>query len=80
MFVLLVVAAGYRLAIICCDDDGKSHFVSKLHLYRKPYAAVEDVSQYQNYLKRHFVYSAQSASITFSKNVRVLASDTDFEE
>ena len=76
---MFLVATGYRLAIICCDDGGKSHFVSKLHLYRKPYAEVQDTSHYQNYLKRHFVYNSQSAPITFSQNIKVLASDTDFD-
>ena len=42
--------------VICSNhEEEKSHIISKLHLYRRPYGVPADIAKYQHYLKCHFV-------------------------
>lgn len=50
-----VVPSGYRLAIICSnEEESKSHFISKLHLFRRPFVPPTDIQRFKHYLASKF--------------------------
>ena len=53
----------YKLVIVCSNEDqDKSHMVSKLQLYSKPYAgSLKPIHEFQEYLKTQFIRWPESA-------------------
>ena len=46
---------GYRLVILYSnEEETKSHFISKLQLYRRPFIPQPNADSYQTYLAGHF--------------------------
>ena len=57
MFILLIIIfdVDYRLVIICSnEDEEKSHFISKLHLFKRTHIPPSDIQLYRKYLITHF--------------------------
>ena len=53
---------GYRLVIICSnEEEEKSHFISKLHLSRRPFIPRKDFEEYKKYLSIHYTNQAVDA-------------------
>ena len=45
----------YRIVIICSnEEEGKSHVISKLQFYRRPYSALPPDARFAEYLLGHF--------------------------
>ena len=54
------IYTGYRLLIICSSkDEERSHIISKLRLFRRPYGVPADPAKYRVYLRSHFVDDKQ---------------------
>ena len=67
---------GYRLVIFYSDEEEtKSHFVSKLQLYRRPFFPESDVTVYREYLAEHFSQSENSKSVQ-----HMVAATVDYEK
>ena len=55
-YCLLNICTGYRLVIICSNQDKKkSHIISKLDLYHRSYVVPSQITKYQQYLRQHFI-------------------------
>ena len=53
--------AGYRLVVICSNvDEEKSHIISKLSLFRRPFIQMHHEEKYKKYLKNHMVFGSKS--------------------
>lgn len=49
--------------IICSnEDEEKSHVITKLHSYRRPFPVTMDSEQCKRYLKAHFTRQVESAA------------------
>ena len=45
----------YRIVIICSsEEEGKSHVISKLQLFRRRFSALQPNTSFASYLLRHF--------------------------
>ena len=65
----------YRLVIICSnEEEEKSHFISKLHLYRRPFIPKSDIQEYKKYLAIHFTHQTREQGNFFPASVM------DFEQ
>lgn len=54
-FDLIFLCIGYKLAIICSnEDEERSHIVAQLQNYRRPYSAMSGKTDFQEYLLHHF--------------------------
>ena len=59
--------------IICSnEEEEKSHFISKLHHFRRPFIPRIDLQEYRNFLAIHFTGQTQSTGTS--------ASCVDFEQ
>ena len=66
--------------VICSShEEEKSHIISKLHLYRRPYAISYQISKYRQYLRQHFVVEGEPDRQTRASWLPVVASDVDRE-
>lgn len=67
--------------IICSnEDEERSHFIAKLHLFRKPFLPKCDLEEYRKYLAAKF--TAQSEEIedsTSQYGLSIQAAVVDFE-
>ena len=51
----LIFLSDYRIVIICSsEEEGKSHVISKLQLFRRPFSALQPNTSFAGYLLRHF--------------------------
>ena len=67
----------YKLVIICSnEDEDKSHIISKLQFYRRPFTTLHSVQTFSQYLITHFISWPQSGL----KGQRILASVVDPEK
>ena len=70
---------GYRLVIICSNEqEEKSHFISKLYHFRRPYMPGIDKNDYRKYLYLHFTNRTQD--FDFQADSCMAASSVDFEQ
>ena len=45
----------YKIVIICSnEEEKKSHVISKLQFYRRPYSAMQSNFEFEEYFMRHF--------------------------
>ncbi len=64
--------------MICNNEEGeKSHFISKLHHFQRPYIPRIDLQDYKEYLGIHFTSDAQAQDQADSC---MAASSVDFEQ
>lgn len=69
--------ADYRLVIICSnEEEEKSYFISKLHLFKRPYVTQKDVVEIKYYLLNHFTKQVQKSGKS-SYDVANMASVVD---
>ena len=55
-------SAGYRIVIICSnEEEDTSYFISKLHLYRRPFVFQTSAKELEDYLLDHFTKQVQKA-------------------
>ena len=74
-------STGYRLVVICSNqDEEKSHIISKLHFYRRPYAVPSEITKYQRYMKQHFVAEGEPDHRNRASWLPVVASEVDHEK
>ena len=53
--------------IICSnEEEEKSHFISKLHLFRRPFVPKSDLQEYQKYLAIHFTNQADDMATQYT--------------
>jgi len=66
----------YKLVIICNDEEErKSHIISKLYLYRRPYMpTITDDENYRKYLADH------CKDKMMVSDTRISASTVDYEK
>ena len=58
----LLFPPDYRIVIICSnEEEGKSHVISKLQFYRRPYSALPPDASFAEYLLGHFRRWPESA-------------------
>ena len=57
------MCSDFKLVIVCSNEDqDKSHMVSKLQLYSRPYVGlVKPIREFQEYLKAQFIHWPESA-------------------
>jgi hypothetical protein len=68
----------YRIVVICSnEDEGKSYFISKLHLFRRPYVPETNIKEFEHYLVNHFTKQVQKSTKS-SQDVGNMASVVDF--
>ena len=68
--------------MIICSNEGeeKSHFISKLHLFKRHYVCPSDPQEYQNYLLTKFTRQSKKWNeSTFRDEAPVPASVVDYE-
>ena len=66
--------------VICSNqDEEKSHIISKLHLYRRPYTVPSEITKYQQYLQQHFVSEGDHDHQTRADSHSMVASGVDRE-
>ena len=62
--------------VVCSNQkEEKSHIISKLHLYRRPYTVPSQITKYQQYLQQHFMATGEPQLQTKA----VLALEVDCE-
>lgn len=62
---------GYRLVIICnSEEEEMSHFISKLHFFRRPFISRTDLNGYKEYLISKFTVEAQEMKAPTSHHNR----------
>ncbi len=68
--------------IICSnEEEEKSHFISKLYHFRRPYVPRFDLEEYRKYLALHFTNSAQEIDEpNFQADSCMAASSVDYEQ
>lgn len=68
----------YRLVIVCSNEEEEmSHFISKLHLFRRPFIPRSDPKDYRNYLIAKFTQHSRD----FGQSTTVIpASLVDYEK
>ena len=66
--------------VICSNhEEEKSHIISKLHLYCRPYVISNQISKYRQYLRQHFVVEGEPDRQTRASWLPVVASEVDRE-
>jgi hypothetical protein len=51
LYLYFIFLTGYRLVIISSNEEEEmSHFISKLHLYRRPFFSRNGLSEFRSYL------------------------------
>lgn len=76
--IAFLVSVDYRLVIVCSnEEEEKSHFISKLHLFRRPFIPKNDLQEYQKYLAIHFTNQADDMAVQYSG---CSASSVDIEQ
>ena len=71
--------SGYRLVIICSnEEESKSHFISKLHLFRRPSVPPNDLQRFKHYLASKFIRKPKEVAESTSKATS--ASVVDYEK
>ena len=67
--------------IICSnEEEEKSHFISKLHLFRRHFVTRTDLQEYRRYLTEHFTSQIQiEESSTSQYGTNTSASVVDHE-
>ena len=72
---LYLFLSDYRIVIICSsEEEGKSHVISKLQLFRRPYSAMQPNTSFASYLLRHFIRWPEAL---YQKGRAVVASVVD---
>ncbi len=68
--------------IICSNEEEvKSHFISKLCHFRRPYVPRIDLEEYRKYLANHFLNRAQEIDQPdFQADSCMAASSVDYEQ
>ena len=67
----------YKLVIICSnEEEDKSHMISKLQFYRRPFTTLHSVQTFSQYLITHFISWPHNGL----KGQRILASVVDPEK
>ena len=75
------MSSEYKLVIVCSNEDqDKSHMVSKLQLYCRPYAgSLKSIHEFQDYLKTQFINWPELAHKR-ALGKKVVASIVDLEK
>ena len=61
-FFNLLFSPDYRIVIICSnEEESKSHVISKLQFYRRPYSTLQPDASFAEYLLGHFRRWPESA-------------------
>lgn len=63
LMISLYCFAGYHIVIICSnEEEEKSYFISKLHVYKRPYVFQTSSEDFQDYLIYHFTKQVQKTT------------------
>ena len=54
----------YRLVIVSSNEEEEmSHFISKLHLYRRPFIPLNDLNEFKHYLASKLTRQVQECEV-----------------
>ena len=58
--MLIIFLIGYYIVIICSnEEEEKSYFISKLHLYKRPFVPQTLAEGFKHFLVNHFTRQVQ---------------------